>query len=160
MVEWSWLDRDRHLGRIGLGVNIVRKSCIPVAKAMSRVCQPAEIAVGAATQRLLGNRGSVLERLKLGDLLQQISELAILDAGDLGSIVQISAGNITGNNCRCDQCNHQVKPSNPHPAPVWERLSPTTRSSGGLRLPGPARGGCRDPSLQAADLGRQLAVRR
>jgi hypothetical protein len=68
MVEWSWLDRDRYLGRIGLGINLVGKSCIPVAKAMCRVCEPAEISVGAAAQRLLGNRWLVLERLQLGDL--------------------------------------------------------------------------------------------
>ena len=49
MVEWSWLDRDRYLGWVGLSVNIVSESCIPVAKAMRRVCEPAEISVGAAT---------------------------------------------------------------------------------------------------------------
>ena len=60
MVEQSRLDRDCNLCGVGLCVDVLREFRIPIAEAVGGVREPAEIAVGAAAQRLLGNRGFVL----------------------------------------------------------------------------------------------------
>jgi hypothetical protein len=64
------------------------------------VRKPAEIAVGAPAQRFFGGRRLVLQRLQLGDLVQQIGEVAIFRAGNLGPVIQIGADSRTGHQHR------------------------------------------------------------
>ena len=87
MVKQSRLDRYRKLCRVSRGVEIVREFRIPIAEAVRGVREPAEIAVGAAAQRLLGNRRLVLERLQLGNLVQEIGEFAVFGAGNFGAVI-------------------------------------------------------------------------
>ena len=63
-----------------------------MAEAVRGIGEPAEVAVGAAAQRLLGSRHFVLERLQFGDTVQEIGELAILGTDNLGTVVQIGMG--------------------------------------------------------------------
>ena len=69
---------------------------------MCGVRKPAEIAVGAPAQRFFGGRRLVLERLQLGDLVQQIGEAAILGAGNLGPIIHIGTHSSIGHQRRRD----------------------------------------------------------
>src|SRR5437660_10438096 len=92
MVKRTRLYRYRYLCRLGLGVDVVGKFRIPIAEAVCGIGEPAEIAVGAAAQRLLGSRHFVLERPQFGDAVQEIGEFAILGALNLGTVVQIGMG--------------------------------------------------------------------
>jgi hypothetical protein len=67
---------------------------------MGGVRQPAEITVGSTAQRLFGGRRLVLQRLQLGDFIQQIGEILIINAHDLGAIIQIRMRRGRGNQRR------------------------------------------------------------
>src|SRR6266704_7094107 len=84
---------------------------------MRGIGEPPEIALGPPAQGLFGSRGLVLERLQLGYLVQQIGEVAILGAGNLGPISQIGTNGGAGDQC-CGHCNHEAKLSNPHAVPL------------------------------------------
>ena len=94
------LHRDGNLCRLDLGVDIVGELGTPISETVSSVRQPTEITVGSAAQGLFGGRRLVLQRLQLGDFVQQIGEILIIDAGDLGAIIQIRTRGGTGNQCR------------------------------------------------------------
>ena len=109
---------------------------VPIAEAVRGVSEPPDVAVGPPAQRLFGSRRFVLERLQLGNLVQQAGEIAVLGAGDLGLIVQIGADGRTGRQRRGER-NHLKKSANPHPGPP-----PATAEENTLfqRWKAPARG--------------------
>jgi hypothetical protein len=129
MVERARLDRDRDLCRIGLGVEIVREFRSPIAEAVCGIREPAEIAVGAPPQRFFGSPRLVLKRLQLGDLVQQVGQIAVLGAGDFGAIFRSArtAGPATNaavsTNIRRDRRTRI-------PSPQRERRSETRYSRG------------------------------
>ena len=120
MVERTRLDRYRNLCRLGLGVDVVGEFRIPIAEAVRGIGEPAEIAIGAPAERLLGSRHFVLERLQLRDAVQEIGELAILGAGNLDTVIQIRVSSWSGDQ-RHNQRDRQQKPVKPHPAPKRKR---------------------------------------
>src|SRR5205809_1251996 len=100
MVQRSLVDLYGDPCRVRVGVEIVGKPRAPITEAVGGIGEALEITVGSPTQRFLGSRGLVLERLQLGDLVHEISEVAILSAGNLGAVVQVSIGRRTGDQSR------------------------------------------------------------
>ena len=92
--------RDDDLCGICLRVDVVCEFRIPIAEAVRGIREPAEITIGAPAQRLFGNRGFVLERLQLGDFVQQIGEITVFGTGNLGAVIEIGAHGWAGNQRR------------------------------------------------------------
>ena len=83
---------------------------------MRGIGKPAEVAVGTSPQGFFGNRRLILKRLQLRDFVEQTGKVAVLNAGDLRTIIQIGTRRSAGQQCR-DQRDDQKKTSNPHPTP-------------------------------------------
>jgi hypothetical protein len=106
VIKRSLLDRDRHLRGLARGVYVIREIRVPIAEAVRGVSEPFEIAVGAPPQGLFGNWGLVLERLQLGDLVQQARKVAVFGAGNFGAVIQIGTRGSAGDQ-RCEQYDGQ-----------------------------------------------------
>src|SRR5580692_342775 len=120
VIKRPLLDRDRHLRGLARGVYVIREIRVPIAEAVRGVSEPFEIAVGAPPQCLFGNWGLVLERLQLGDLVQQARKVAVFGAGNFGAVIQIGTRGSAGDQRR-EQYDGQKKTSNPHPTPRGKR---------------------------------------
>jgi len=73
---------------------------------MGGIDQSAEIAVGPPAQGFFGSRRLVLERLQLGDLVQQARKVAVFGAGNFGAVIQIGTRGSAGDQ-RCEQYDGQ-----------------------------------------------------
>ncbi len=87
MVKRPRHDRHRNPCRVGRCIDVVRELRVPIAEAVRGIGEPTEIAVGAPAQRLLGSRRLIFERLQFGDVIQQVGELTISDAGNFGPVI-------------------------------------------------------------------------
>ena len=134
MVKRPRLDRDGHLCGLGRGVDVVREFRVPIAEAVRGVGEPAEIAVGAPAQRFFGCRRLVLERLQLGDLVQQTGEIAVLRAGDLGAVIQIGARGRTRSSSAATSATIRKNRRTPMPFPRPQRRTEPRYSRGRSRL--------------------------
>ena len=65
---------------------------------------------------ILTSRGLVLERLQLGNLVQQTGEIAILGPCNPGSVIQIGADRDTRNQRRGQCCRQK---NGPNPISDW-----------------------------------------
>src|SRR5215472_17917104 len=100
MIERALIDLYRNLYRLGRRVDLVGELGIPIAEAVRRVGEPAEIAIGTSAQGFFGYWGLVLERLQLGNLVQQTSEIAVLRSGDFGAVIHVGTRFCAGGQCR------------------------------------------------------------
>src|ERR1700746_1193098 len=89
MIKRPLLDRDRHFRGLARGVYVVREIGVPIAEAVRGIGKPTEVAIGASPQGFFGDGRLILERLQLRDLVEQTGKLAVLNAGNFRTIIQI-----------------------------------------------------------------------
>src|SRR6516162_7273258 len=112
MIKRSGVDRYRHLRGVRGEVEVIGKFGTPIAKAMRRIGETLDIAVGTPAQRFLGRRRPILKLLQLRDLVEKIGEVAVLGSRDLISIVDVGADGGTEHQPHT-QRNSQKKPATP-----------------------------------------------